>query len=432
MLVRDFIHDSLYHPVEGYFTSRPVSVGETPQPLEFVSMLGQRHYTSTLDSLYKERESSWFTPVELFRPWYGRALGRYILSQHKLEQTKGSTAPLVVYEVGGGSGTCALDILDFFAAKAPDVYASMQYVTVEISEALAAKQESRVGQVESHRERYAVWGGHDAAVAEAWGAVDDSPCYVVMLEVLDNLPHDRICRGKDGRWMQTRVRRNDRTATGLEEVLEPLTDPLIQRCLAAVHPTEAPSGTEVYAAAAAGPVGPIESDTWQHPVETAGKVVQSMVDRWLLGGRATSVEFLPTNAMALFEVLHRARPNHRIVAADFDHLPDVAVAGRNAPLVASKRAGSTHDHSTYLVPRGEADIFFPTDFAALQRIYAASSCSPIGAEGGGGDSATPPATSQVMSTQAFMERYAEVSATRTRDGYNPLLDDFTNTRFLLS
>eukprot|EP00959_Pyramimonas_sp_CCMP1952_P182472 3815664-Pyramimonas_sp.AAC.1 len=30
---------------------------------------GQRQYYNTLDRLYKEREASWFTPVEIFRPW---------------------------------------------------------------------------------------------------------------------------------------------------------------------------------------------------------------------------------------------------------------------------------------------------------------------------------------------------------------------------
>jgi len=54
---------------------------------------------------------------------------------------------------------------------------------------------------------------------------------------------------------------------------------------------------------------------------------------------------------ALFDVLHTARPAHRLIAADFDALPDVMVAGTNAPLVASKRDGKTHDHSTYIVPR---------------------------------------------------------------------------------
>ena len=35
--------------------------------------------------------------------------------------------------------------------------------------------------------------------------------------------------------------------------------------------------------------------------------------------------FIPTGCMALLETLHDSRPNHSIIAADFDHLPDVKV-----------------------------------------------------------------------------------------------------------
>jgi hypothetical protein len=31
--------------------------------------------------------------------------------------------------------------------------------------------------------------------------------------------------------------------------------------------------------------------------------------------------------------------------------------------------GQVRDHGTYLVPLGSADIFFPTDFALLERMY---------------------------------------------------------------
>jgi hypothetical protein len=40
--VREYIHDSLYHPTEGYFTSRPVSVGVLPERLNFHRFQGAR------------------------------------------------------------------------------------------------------------------------------------------------------------------------------------------------------------------------------------------------------------------------------------------------------------------------------------------------------------------------------------------------------
>lgn len=52
-------------------------------------------------------------------------------------------------------------------------------------------------------------------------------------------------------------------------------------------------------------------------------------------GGAENVVFLPTGCMALLETLCKARPSHCLLAADFDALPDTAIPGKNAPLVAS-------------------------------------------------------------------------------------------------
>ena len=46
--------------------------------------------------------------------------------------------------------------------------------------------------------------------------------------------------------------------------------------------------------------------------------------------------FLPTKAAMLLQSLQAARPNHNLIMADFTSLPDVVIAGRQAPLVTSK------------------------------------------------------------------------------------------------
>ncbi len=45
--------------------------------------------------------------------------------------------------------------------------------------------------------------------------------------------------------------------------------------------------------------------------------------------------FLPTKCLALLGTLCKARPNHCLLAADFDELPETTIPGKNAPLVAS-------------------------------------------------------------------------------------------------
>jgi hypothetical protein len=59
--------------------------------------------------------------------------------------------------------------------------------------------------------------------------------------------------------------------------------------------------------------------------------------------------------------------------ADFDVLPAGSSRhlGINAPIISTKGENShAHtDHDTYLLPPGQADIFFPTDFNLLKKMY---------------------------------------------------------------
>lgn len=109
------------------------------------------------------------------------------------------------------------------------------------------------------------------------------------------------------------------------------------------------------------------------------------------------------------------------------------------------------DHASYLVPRGTADIFFPTDFGLLSRLYRDTMAQQGSASTGGGScgsgAASPAAvaaagaaaaaepgggavavTAEHLASGAFMAAHApHPGATATRSGYNPLLDDYSNT-----
>jgi hypothetical protein len=124
--------------------------------------------------------------------------------------------------------------------------------------------------------------------------------------------------------------------------------------------------------------------------------------------------------------------------------------------------GATIDHGSYLVPPGSADIFFPTDFTLLCELYrqacaaAAVQAKPNQSQAvdrppaGAAHSAAASAGSAVeraapavdqdleaeaaadstehLSTSDFMRRHCpDPAAAATRSGYNPLLEDFTNT-----
>lgn len=128
-------------------------------------------------------------------------------------------------------------------------------------------------------------------------------------------------------------------------------------------------------------------------------------------------------------------------------------------------AGLATDHATYLLPPGTADIFFPTDFQMLERMY-----STVARTGGvsAGEHLLKPALlstsyawlqpvavktahgvepililqtdccagcsgvqSSVIKSREFMKRYASLAETTCSGGYNPLLQDFKNTSFFI-
>jgi hypothetical protein len=53
----------------------------------------------------------WLTPVEVFAPWYGRALAHYMLELRKHDSNIDSSTPLNIVEIGGGTGTLAASVL---------------------------------------------------------------------------------------------------------------------------------------------------------------------------------------------------------------------------------------------------------------------------------------------------------------------------------
>ena len=92
--------------------------------------------------------------------------------------------------------------------------------------------------------------------------------------------------------------------------------------------------------------------------------------------------------------------------------------GVNAPTVSTKleRSDQKRDYDNYLVERGVADIFFPTDFRLLKSMH----------------SHVFKTRSEVMKSFEFVDLYSEKNWANTKSGYNPLREDFANTSFFLT
>ena len=78
--------------------------------------------------------------------------------------------------------------------------------------------------------------------------------------------------------------------------------------------------------------------------------------------------FLPTYMLKLLNKMKKNVPNCHYVISDFDQLV-TTLPGINAPIVSKKgfKSNERVDYNSYLVERGEADIFFPVDFQMLQK-----------------------------------------------------------------
>jgi hypothetical protein len=85
--------------------------------------------------------------------------------------------------------------------------------------------------------------------------------------------------------------------------------------------------------------------------------------------------------------------------------------------------GQARDFGSYLRQPGSADVFFPTNFAAAKVLWSL-------AKGSNRQMLTLQADH--MPNRTFMTLYAEIARTKTMTTYNPLLDDFDNTSFLLA
>lgn len=336
------------------------------------------------------------------------------------------------------------------------------------------------------------------------GEVDSRPCFFIGMELLDNLPHDKIAwvvptyseeHGESGATTRSKASSSSpeegkRNLTelqlceavvvkspddgGFREVFRPLRDPLIRELLAicpelatAVKNRKEPSN---FSSGAAESKSESPSFLGRTFAELFGAV------GGLVGGGALlrpehCAAFVPTGSLRLVQALRKRLPRHRAILADFDSFAGSAGAGRGgadasdpgagkpgrsdeaaavaatteandesltafqAPIVSSRNpaTGGVTDHATYMVPLGSADIFFPTCFERLSRLHA-TVCKNAGGTGGSnsGGEVVRRGRGLVVKQGEFLREFADLRATRTFSGFNPLVDDFRNSSVFFS
>lgn len=336
----------------------------------------------------------WHTPTELFKPHYAN-----IIAQHCIDERSSSDVPLVIYELGAGSGALAQSVLNYVEEHHPDIYATMSYNIVEISDRLATQQSRRLenhiqaGKVQVHRKDFMQW---DRDVSEE--------CTVIALEVLDNLSHDVIRYSTSTLQPYQSYVSIDSTGD-MHELFAPITDPLIAEYLSLyskLRPNQPAPSSPSYTS--------LIPNVLRAP----------LANNFPLYPNLTPPHYIPTTSLSLLKTLSKHFTNHRFLTSDFHSLPE-AIQGLNGPVVQTRIKGKMVPVGKYTVLQGYFDIFFPTDFELLKDMY--RSIVVVNDE----------KKTNLFSHAGFLERYEELSkGCELKDGSNPMLTWYQNASWLVA
>ena len=396
MLARDFIEDSLYNPNYGYF-SKHATIFNSSEPFDFPGIADEAAFNRLVDKSYIEFEDAldakepdetrqlWHTPTELFRPHYGHAIARYLVTNYKM--TLYPYHDLIIYEMGAGNGTMMQNILDYIRATDPDVYQRTKFKIIEISPSLAQMQMRNIQKLPDSAEHL----DHIEIINRSifdWDEYIHSPCFFLALEVFDNFAHDSIRydpQSEDP--LQGSVLIDDDGE--FFEYYERKLDPIASRFL------------RIRDVASRSP--------YQTPV-SGSRILRKMRHALPLAPNLTEPEYIPTRLMQFFDVLRDFFPAHRLVVADFNQdLPDTT-PGLNSPVVQTRYQRRNVQVTTPFVHQGYFDIFFPTDFNVMEDVYRAITGK----------------LTRVSTHEAFLRSWAYVEDTMIRNGENPMLSWYKN------
>lgn len=394
LLLREYIHESLYHPTHGYFSNKQSPLLHHTRPIDFRSLTCRAQYESAVAATYSSRSHGWMTPIELFSPYLSRAIA------NRLKTAFPSDGDINVIEIGAGRGTLARDILTHWERHhAHDVMPRLSYYIIEISHAMTELQRNTLSR----------WTDHVVKIVQA-DAVDwfreigasarerlNGHCHVVGMEVLDNMPHDLV-RIKGNRVEQAVLLHNNDDSSDAP-VLQ-WTDGLDAETLAAMTTFD------------------IMSDMNTPSFTNALSMFES-----LLGGEQEM--WVPTASHRLLRGVVESLPGACMTLADFESFPG-GLAGLNGPVVqAVARGSATVFESVEGAPFGTVDIMFPTRFDWLVRGH--ERLVERKAQ-------TKRFERAVLSQRDMFEEFCadgDRSSTRCQDGYNPVLEDFANAKFFL-
>lgn len=115
------------------------------------------------------------TYVGSSQPWYGRAIAQCLVAEYLLKYFP--YEDFIIYEIGAGNGTLAMDILDYLRDEHPDVYDRTRYNIIEISGSLVKLQKQKL-----YKSHPCVKVVHKSIFH--WKTREPAPCFFVAMEVI--------------------------------------------------------------------------------------------------------------------------------------------------------------------------------------------------------------------------------------------------------
>lgn len=413
-IFRTFVHFSLYHKKWGYWPKmfrkyKDLTTSGFFDPIPFGSLRNEQDYSEYILKV-NERAPTFVTPPALFQPYYGWVFAEYLIGVYRAKFSPNE--PLVIYEVGAGTGAFAEQVLNFLAEFHPKIYELCEYHLIEMNPNQVQLQRSRLIH---HYHRCKI---HNISIHN-WREVEMRRCFVVGIQVLSSMPHDEVCWTRDGacfeKWMAFLI--PDDLSSNTDRFLQ-ARDPVILRYLRCLNWMREDTFHTLKVLCQTGGrenIDPVryetlEADMYESSNESFHKIISSL--------NPFKKAFLPTGAFLMWEVLAEYFPRHHALFTDCNSV-DAPLGGYNSPVVQGKYRVSK---SLYLRKVGSSigencglvDICFPTDFDHLNTVYKAV-C--------GNDKEIVN-----MPHPQFWKTFGgeKTSIFTTKSGWNPMMNDFGN------
>ncbi|KAH3675791.1 hypothetical protein WICPIJ_009244 [Wickerhamomyces pijperi] len=408
MLTSDFINDSMYNSQYGYFNKR-AEIFSVKEQFQYESIRDMKEFTRLWHEKYysgmphgrvarqdKHNLQLWHTPVELFNPFYGEAIARYILVNYKLNLYP--YEDLVIYEIGAGNGTLMRNILSYIKRNEPEVFNRTTYKIVEISGKLSQRQKLKGLLARDLHDKIEVINKSFLK----WDQLVPEHCFVVGLEVLDNLAHDVLKYD-----LTTMEPYQGYVVIDGKGDFKQFWNPDLSH-EAKLFLSIMSEYKQDYALD-----HPLNNINFKYKLSTLNKFTPFM-------NNLTNGEYIPTDLIKMFLNLKHYFPNHQLLLADFTELPNLKLnPDFNSPIVQhfqppiSSDPNSSHkviSSSTYLVKQGHFDILFGTDFQQALQLYTRITGK----------------LANVSDNADFMKNWADYEQCFLKNGENPLLDVYAS------